>query len=145
MKMSDFLDSSIGKIFRWVLFIPISLAVSGIANWVIYSLRFDSWSEYMIAYIPTHCISNGGSFYAAVIAVYLVVPHFKMRVAIIFASLFALFNLAYILIPFVYGETPYIEHTSFLPSNGDIGQISIIGIISGIIGSIIGIVHCEDM
>ena len=142
--MSEFFDSIVGKILRWILFFPLGLVVILVVKLLIYAVRYDSWSKYMIEYIPTHCLANGGAFCAAVITVYIVVPHFKMKVAIIFALLFGLFYLASIILPFFLSDSLNLEYISFLPSNGDMGQISVIGYLSSIVGSIIGIAQCDD-
>ena len=142
--MLKFLDSIIGKILRWVLFLPLSFAILAIVKMFVYAVRFDSWSEYMIEYIPTHCIANGAAFYSAFILIFLVVPNFQKTVAIIFASLFGLIFLASIISPFFFGESLDLEYIPFLPSNGNIEQVSVIGYLSSILGSVFGIAKGVD-
>ena len=141
--MLKFLDSIIGKILRWVLFLPLSFAILAIVKMLVYAVRFDSWSEYMIEYIPTHCIANGAAFYSAFILIFLVVPNFQKTVAIIFASLFGLIFLASIISPFFFGESLDLEYIPFLPSKDHIA-ISIQMSLAVILGSVFGIAKGVD-
>lgn len=134
--MNNFLNSIFGKSLRWILFLPIALAGLLVVKLTIASLRYDAWSEYMIEIIPTHIISNGVSFYAAVMIAYYVVPHFKKNIAIIFASI--------LIISLTIASIVLFDSISFLPNSGDIDEISLLGIISCIIGAAVGIFVCKD-
>lgn len=134
--MNNFFNSLYGKTLRWVLFLPIALASMWAVRLIIAVLRYDAWSEYMIEIIPTHIITNGGSFYAGVMTVFFVVPHFKKYIAIIFAS-FLIMLLAYYC--FISFDSIYL-----LPKSGDIVETSLLGIISSIIGAAYGILQSID-
>lgn len=131
--MDHFLSSIIGKTLRWILFLPIALAGLLTVKLIIAWLRYDAWSEYMIEIIPTHIIANGGSFYAAVMIAYCVVPHFKKNIAIIFASI--------LIIYLSYASIVSFDSISLLPKSGNIVEISLLGIISSIIGAAWGIIE----
>jgi hypothetical protein len=131
--MNNFLSSIIGKILRWVLFLPIALASLVAVKLIIAWLRYDAWSEYMIEIIPTHIIANGVSFYASVMIVFYVVPHFKKIIAIIFASI--------LIISLSYNSIVSFDSISLLPKSGDIVEISLLGIISSIIGAAWGVLE----
>ncbi|MDB4710789.1 hypothetical protein OAF16_03565 [Flavobacteriales bacterium] len=126
--MVDFFDSFFGKTLRWISFIPLAFLAMVISKFLISFLRYDEWSEYLIAIIPTCIAVNAFSYFAFVFTIFHVVPSYKKTITTIISSILLLGLLISNLL--VFSETP------FLPKSSDTYEISILSVISSFLGGV---------
>lgn len=134
--MEAFFNSLLGKVIRWIFFLPAAIVVAIAVRFIIFYLRIDGLSEYMIEYIPTHIIINFGAAFAFLITIRIIVPAFKKRITLSIGSLLILLNIASIL--YSYSDQP------FLPSGNEVLEITTLGGISSTIGFLFGIISSLD-
>ena len=65
-QLYNYYNSTLGKIIRWIIFLPLGFVSITILKKIVGFLRFDFWSDYLIEIIPTCIIANVTSYYIAI-------------------------------------------------------------------------------
>ena len=141
-QLINYYNSTLGKIIRWIIFLPLGFTCLGVIKIIIALLRFDAWSDYLIAIIPTCIIANAASYFIAIYLVYEVVPNHKKIATNIFAVILMLL-LTLSLFSGIFIEDEELK-IYFLPKTSDILEISILSLISSYIGSILAVVNINN-
>ena len=138
-KLINYYNSTLGKIIRWIIFLPLGFVSIGIIKIIVGFLRFDDWSDYLIAIIPTCIVANAVSYYLAIYLVYEVVPNHKKIASNIFAVILMLL-LTLSLYGGIFSDNEELK-IYFLPKTSDILEISVLSLISSYVGSILAVVN----
>ncbi len=138
-ELFNYYNSTLGRIIRWIIFLPLGFVSITIVKKIVGFLRFDFWSDYLIEIIPTCIIANVASYYIAIYLVYEVVPNHKK----ISSNIFAVFVMLILTLSLFSGL--FIEDEElklyFLPKTKDILEISQLSLISSYVGSIWAVVN----
>lgn len=115
--MQNFWNSILGKIIRWILFLPISIIIAVIVGWLallINQLRSETQGDwaYMAAAFFAH--------FALLIASHFIVPNFKRAVVIILVVFRTILSLFWFIDP----ETSMLSNTGMLI----LQELSILGV-----------------
>ena len=138
-QLYNYYNSTLGKIIRWIIFLPLGFVSITIVKKIVGFLRFDFWSDYLIEIIPTCIIANVASYYIAIYLVYEVVPNNKKIASNIFA-VFVMLILTLSLFSGLFIEDEELK-LYFLPKTKDILEISQLSLISSYVGSIWAVVN----
>ena len=138
-QLYNYYNSTLGKIIRWIIFLPLGFVSITIVKKIVGFLRFDFWSDYLIEIIPTCIIANVASYYIAIYLVYEVVPNHKKIASNIFA-VFIMLILTLSLFSGLFIEDEELK-LYFLPKTKDILEISQLSLISSYVGSIWAVVN----